>query len=60
MVPAEGVDVTMRGEKHGRTRRFGTQADIAWIQDGTQIGLTIASGIPPVFKAYATVSDEPR
>jgi hypothetical protein len=35
--------------------RIGTVSDVAWINTGTSVGLTIASGIPPVFNDYATV-----
>jgi hypothetical protein len=34
---------------------LGTPSDVAWIDDATNIGLTITSAIPPVFDAYATV-----
>jgi hypothetical protein len=35
--------------------RVGTDAEIAWIVDGTSVGLTITAAVPPVFEAYATV-----
>ena len=41
--------------KDGRAWRIGTDADVAWIVDGTSPGLTITSAIPPVFDAYATI-----
>ena len=41
--------------KDGRTWRIGTQAEVAWIAEGTTTGLTITSAIPPVYEAYATV-----
>jgi hypothetical protein len=41
--------------KDGRTWRIGTDAEVAWIADGTSPGLTITSAIPPVFDAYATI-----
>jgi len=41
--------------RDGGTWRIGTDADAAWINSGTTIGLTITSAIPPVFEAYATV-----
>jgi hypothetical protein len=41
--------------KDGRTWRIGTDAEVAWIADGTRTGLTITAAIPPVFEAYATV-----
>ena len=34
---------------------IGTDAEVAWIADGTSTGLTITAAIPPVFEAYATV-----
>lgn len=46
----------VRREKDGRSWRIGTQIDVDWIVDGTVTGLTITSGIPPVFEAYATVA----
>jgi len=39
----------------GRTWRIGTDADVAWINEGTSLGRTINAAIPPVFDAYATV-----
>lgn len=39
----------------GSGRRIGTNAEVAWIADGTSVGLTITSAIPPVFDAYATI-----
>lgn len=41
--------------KDGRVWRIGTDADVAWIANGTAGGLTIASAIPPIFQAYATI-----
>jgi hypothetical protein len=41
--------------RDGSTWRIGTDADVAWITDGTSTGRTITSAIPPVFEAYATV-----
>ena len=43
-------------EKDGKQWRVGTDADVGWIQRSTTIGLTIASAIPPVFAAFATVT----
>jgi hypothetical protein len=34
---------------------IGTDADVAWINDGTTSGLEITSGVPPVFSAYCTL-----
>ena len=39
----------------GSTWRIGTDAEVAWIADGTSTGLAITAAIPPVFEAYATV-----
>lgn len=41
--------------RDGRAWRLGTASDVAWINTGTSVGLTITSGIPPVFDDYATV-----
>lgn len=41
--------------RDGRTWRIGTAADVVWIKEGTSIGRTITSAIPPLFEAYATV-----
>jgi hypothetical protein len=45
----------VRLAKDGSMWRIGTETEVAWITNGTLIGLTIASAIPPVFEAYATV-----
>ncbi|MGZ4306043.1 MAG: hypothetical protein ACXVSL_14395 [Solirubrobacteraceae bacterium] len=42
-------------EKDDRRWRIGSDAEIAWIRDSTQISPGITSAIPPVFEAYATV-----
>ncbi len=41
--------------RDGGTWRIGTDAEVAWIADGTSMGRTITAAIPPVFEAYATV-----
>src|ERR1700753_3032748 len=41
--------------RDGRTWRIGTDAEVAWIVDGTTVTRAITSAIPPVFDAYATV-----
>lgn len=46
------VDVTT---SNGSSWRIGTEAETAWIVDGTSVGLTIVSAIPPVFDRYATI-----
>ena len=45
----------MTASKDGQNWRIGTDADIAWIREGTTVGLTITSAIPALFDAYATV-----
>ncbi len=42
-------------EGDGRTWRVGTDAEVAWIAEGTSIDRTITAAIPPVFEAYATI-----
>jgi hypothetical protein len=49
------LDDVDRLARDGRTWQIGTDADVAWITDGTTVGLTITAAIPPVFEAYATV-----
>lgn len=39
----------------GRAWRVGREAEVAWIEENTESGLTITSAIPPVFEAYATL-----
>jgi hypothetical protein len=39
--------------RDGSTWRIGTDAEVAWIADGTSMGRTITAAIPPVFEAYA-------
>jgi hypothetical protein len=41
--------------RDGSAWRIGTQAEVAWIADGTSVGRAITAAIPPVFEAYATV-----
>ena len=41
--------------RDGGRWRIGTDADVAWIADGTSIDRSITAAIPPVFEAYATV-----
>jgi hypothetical protein len=42
-------------ERDGKTWRIGTDAEVAWIANGTSTGRTITAAIPPVFEAYATI-----
>jgi hypothetical protein len=42
-------------ERDGRTWRIGTDAEVAWIANGTSADRTITAAIPPVFEAYATI-----
>jgi hypothetical protein len=44
-----------RRARDGTTWRIGTDAEVAWIVNGTSPGRTITAAIPPVFEAYATV-----
>lgn len=46
----------VRRARDGSTWRIGTDADVAWIAEGTSIGRTVTAAIPPVFEAYATVA----
>jgi hypothetical protein len=41
--------------RDGAGWQIATATDVDWIAEGTETGLTITSGIPPVFAAYATV-----
>jgi hypothetical protein len=41
--------------KDGRKWCTGRDADVAWIEQNTESGLTIGSAIPSVFEAYATL-----
>lgn len=45
----------VRRDRDGGTWRIGTDAEVAWIAEGTSTGVTITAAIPPVFDAYATV-----
>jgi hypothetical protein len=42
-------------ERDGQAWRIGTDAEVAWISNGTSVDRTITSAIPPVFEAYATI-----
>jgi hypothetical protein len=61
---AEDPCLPVRRARDGSTWRIGTEAEVAWIANGTSMGRTITAAIPPVFDAYATVvlpdSDEER
>lgn len=41
--------------KDAQSWQIGTDADVAWIREGTVVGLTIMSAIPPNFDAYTTI-----
>src|SRR5215469_5947910 len=41
--------------RDGSTWRIGTDAEVAWIAEGTSASRTITAAIPPVFEAYGTV-----
>jgi hypothetical protein len=45
----------VRRARDGTTWRIGTDAEVAWIVNGTSPGRAITAAIPPVFEAYATV-----
>ena len=45
----------VRRARDGTTWRIGTDAEVAWIVNGTSMSRTITAAIPPVFEAYATV-----
>ncbi|HYU93746.1 MAG TPA: hypothetical protein VEN95_09765 [Actinomycetota bacterium] len=45
----------VRLTKDGSTWRIGTDAEVAWIANGTSEDHTITAAIPPSFEAYATV-----
>jgi hypothetical protein len=44
----------VRRARDGSMWRIGTDAEVAWIANGTSMGRTITAAIPPVFEAYAT------
>jgi hypothetical protein len=52
---ADDLETEVWRNKSGRAWRIGSQADFAWIEEGTEIGLPITSAIPPRFEAYATL-----
>lgn len=45
--------------KDGVTRRVGGQAEVGWITEDTERGRRITAAIPPVFEAYATLTNHP-
>ena len=53
--PMASAVLPVRRARDGSTWRIGTDAEVAWIADGTSMGRTITAAIPPVFEAYATV-----
>lgn len=52
MIDNTGHRLVTRG---GASWRVGTDTEVAWINAGTTVDLTITSAIPPVFDAYATI-----
>jgi hypothetical protein len=52
---ADNREAEIWRSEDGRAWRIGRDAEIAWIEEGTETGLTIMSAIPPVFEAYATL-----
>jgi hypothetical protein len=53
--PTRRVNPSRSRTRGGRTWRIGTNADVAWIANGTSRGRTITAAVPPLFEAYATV-----
>jgi hypothetical protein len=47
-----GGDTVAKG---GGNWQIGLGADVAWITNSTEAGLSITSAIPPIFDAYATI-----
>jgi hypothetical protein len=41
--------------RDGREWRLGTDADVAWINDGTSPSTAITAAIPPIFASYCTL-----
>jgi hypothetical protein len=54
MTPGDDSSAALR-EKDGQQWRIGTDTEVSWIAEGTEICRAITSAIPPVFEAYATV-----
>ena len=52
---ADGRETETWRSEDGRAWRIGGDAEVAWIEENTESGLTIRSAIPPVFEAYATL-----
>src|SRR5260370_42541951 len=52
--PMASAALPVRRAKDGRTWRIGTDAEGAWVANGTSMGRTITAAIPPDFEAYAT------
>jgi hypothetical protein len=44
-----------RARRDGREWRIGTDADVAWITDGTSQGTAITAAIPAIFASYCTL-----
>lgn len=53
--PPRAVLEGRSGTQDDQIWRIGTQNEVAWIQDGTSIGLAITAAIPAGFDGYATV-----
>src|SRR5260370_40182975 len=52
--PMASAALPVRQARDGRTWCIGTDAEVAWIANGTSMGRTITAAGPPVFEAYAT------
>jgi hypothetical protein len=54
-MPAEDARPQVTRVRGGRTWRIGTDAEVAWINEGTSPGRAITAAIPPTFAAYCTL-----
>ncbi len=45
--------------RDGAVWRVGTQADVDWITNGTESGRRVTAAIPPLYAAYATLTNLP-
>ena len=52
---AEGARPPVTRVRDGREWRIGSGAEVAWINDGTSIGVAITRAIPPIFAGYGTL-----
>jgi hypothetical protein len=52
---AENAGSHVTRVRDGSTWRIGTDAEVAWINDGTSPGRAVTVAIPPIFAAYCTL-----